>query len=140
MAQGDEGAFERHVGQVRTYNVDYGRVLPVSSRHNLIAGLSLVDLMGQNRIAEFLTELELIGLSARSDPYIDYALRLEHYLMEGSYSKMREEKNHLPHKAFGLFVTRLMDTVREEIADFCERSYTTLTVQAETKILSLDSR
>lgn len=96
-------------------------------------------LMAKNRIGEFHTELELIPSASRSDKYIDYALRLEHYLMEGSYSKIREEKIAAPHELFSYFVDRLMDTMRQEIANCSERAYGSLSVEAAQRILSLAS-
>lgn len=96
-------------------------------------------LMAQNRIGEFHTELELLPPVSCSDKYIDYALRLEHYLMEGSYSKIREEKVAVPHALFSYFVERLMETVRQEIADCSERAYNSLSVEATQRILSLAS-
>lgn len=139
VKEGDDSSFERHVAQAKTYYVDYARALDPSSRQNLILGLNLVRLMAQNRIAEFHTELELVPPEARNDKYIDYALRLEHYLMEGSYSKMREEKDAMPDQAFGHFVDALMITVRKEIAACCERAYDRLDVKAAARMLSLES-
>lgn len=137
VKQEDEVSFERHVSQVKTYYVDYSGVLAVSKRQNLILGLNLMRLMAQNRIAEFHTELELVPADARSDKYIDYALRLEHYLMEGSYSKIREEKIAVPDPLYNLFVDNLMLTVREEIAACSERAYSSLATGVAQKMLSL---
>eukprot|EP00178_Gracilaria_changii_P026585 TRINITY_DN818_c0_g1_i1.p1 TRINITY_DN818_c0_g1~~TRINITY_DN818_c0_g1_i1.p1 ORF type:complete len:151 (+),score=21.75 TRINITY_DN818_c0_g1_i1:534-986(+) len=95
--------------------------------------------MAQNRIAEFHTELELVAPSARGDKYINYPLRLENYLMEGSYSKIREEKIAAPDASFNFFVDMLMNTVREEIAACCERAYKSLTVESARKMLSISS-
>lgn len=111
----------------------------MSPRQNLILGLNLMRLMAQNRIGEFHTELELVPASARTDKYIDYALRLEHHLMEGSYSKLREEKIALPHECFVLFMDNLMVTVREEIADCSQKAYRSLPVESARRMLSLDS-
>lgn len=138
--QKDETAFERHVAQAKTLYVDYANVIAPSSRQTLILGLNLLRLMAQNRIAEFHTELELIPSSNRSDKYIDYALRLEHYLMEGSYSKIRDEKKASPHPVFAYFIDRLMLTVREEIAACCERAYMQLPVDSAMRMLSLADR
>lgn len=141
VAEEDEAGFERHVSQAKTYYVDYASVLPASPRQSLILGLNLVRLMAQNRIAEFHTELELVPPATRGDAMIDYALRLEHYLMEGSYSKMRDEQqaSRMPHPAFGCFVQRLMGTVREEIAACCERAYERLDCAAAMQMLSLQT-
>lgn len=140
MEEEDETSFERHVSQAKTYYVDYATTLEKSPRQSLILGLNLIRLMAQNRIAEFHTELELIPPTTRSDKYIDYALRLEHYQMEGSYSKLRQEKDAIPHPAFTYFVSKLMDTVREEIAACCERAYRSLPVASVGSMLSLNSR
>lgn len=139
LKQEDEMSFERHVAQLKTYYVDYAPVLPPSHNQNLILALNLMRLMAQNRIGEFHTELELVPPVSRSDKYIDYALRLEHYLMEGSYSKIREEKVAVPHALFSYFVDRLMETVRQEIADCSEKAYGSLSVEAAQRILSLGS-
>lgn len=137
VRQEDEVSFERHVAQVKTYYVDYAEVMEQSSRQNLILGLNLLRLMAQNRIAEFHTELELIPSASRSDKYISYPLRLENYLMEGSYSKMREEKIAVPDASFNFFVDMLMVTVREEIAACCERAYKKLECGAAQRMLSI---
>lgn len=139
MKEENEASFERHVAQVKTYYVDFADVIEESSRQNLILGLNLLRLMAQNRIAEFHTELELIAPSARSDKYINYPLRLENYLMEGSYSKMRDEKIAAPDGCFNWFVDMLMVTVREEIAACNERAYKSLPVEAAKRMLSLSS-
>lgn len=139
VKEADEAGFERHVAQAKTYYVDYAKALKPSERQNLILGLNLLRLMAQNRIAEFHTELELVPPESRSDQYIDYALRLEHYLMEGSYSKIREEKNAMPDPIFAHFVDMLMVTVREEIAACCERAYDRLPFEAAKRMLSFDT-
>lgn len=133
----DETLFERHVTQARTYYVDYAGLLPPSPRQNLVLGLNLMRLMAQNRIGEFHTELELIPVPARSDPHIEYVLRLEHCLMEGSYSKLRAERGAMPDPCFVVFVERLMETVRKEMADCCEKAYECLPVAAAVKMLWL---
>lgn len=135
----DEVSFERHVAQVKTYYVDFADVIEESSRQNLILGLNLLRLMAQNRIAELHTELELIAPSARNDKYISYPLRLENYLMEGSYSKMRDEKIAAPDGCFNWFVDMLMVTVREEIAACSERAYKSLSVEGAKRMLSIPS-
>lgn len=136
----DEIAFERHVAQVKTYYVDYVGLIPQSKRQDLILGLNLMRLMAQNRIAEFHTELELVPPASRSGKYIDYALRLEHYLMEGSYSKLREEKISVPDPSFNFFVDNLMLTVREEIAACSERAYRSLPCGSAQRLLSMSTK
>lgn len=139
LKQEDEIAFERHVAQAKTYYVDFAGVIPPSPRQNLVLGLNLMRLMAQNRIGEFHTELELVPQDARDDTYIKYALKLENCLMEGSYSKIREEGISAPDPSFNFFVDELMDTVREEIADCSEKAYASLAADSALRMLSLTS-
>lgn len=139
VKQEDETSFERHFAQVKAYYVDYAGIISQSKRQNLILGLNLMRLMAQNRIAEFHTELELIPTSARADKFIAYTLRLENYLMEGSYPKIREEKISVPDPSFGFFVDNLMVTVREEIAGCSERAYSKLPLESAQRLLSISS-
>lgn len=139
MMHADDISFGRHVAQAKTYYVDYAGAIKPSSRQNLILGLNLIRLMSENRIPEFHTELELIPPSARSDKFIDYALRLEHYLMEGSYSKIRDEKDAMPDPVFAHFVDGLMVGVRTEIAACCERAYERLKLESISKMLYFDT-
>lgn len=138
VKEDDEGSFERHVTQVKSLYVDYASALRSSSRQNLLLGLNLVRLMAHNRIAEFHTELELIPTQSRNDVYIEFALGLEHCLMEGSYTKIRDARHKIPHPAFTAFVDNLMLTVREEIAACCERAYEKLNVNAAASMLAVD--
>ncbi|KAI0559817.1 CSN8/PSMD8/EIF3K [Gracilaria domingensis] len=115
------------------------RETPQSSRQNLILGLNLLRLMAQKRIAEFHTELELVPPSARCDKYINYPLRLENYLMEGSYSKIKEEKIAATDASFTLFVNMLMNTVRQEIAACCKRAIKILGFASAQKMWSISS-
>lgn len=139
VKQEDDVAFERQVAQAKTFYVDYAGILPASSRQTLIQGLNLMRLVAQNRIAEFHTELELVPAALRSDSFIEYALRLEQYLMEGSYSKIREATMATPDSSFEFFVDMLMITVREEIASCSQRAYAELSTEVACKLLSLSS-
>lgn len=127
------------MAQAKTYYVDFATVIPPSGRQNLILGLNLMRLMAQNRIGEFHTELELVPSDAREDTYIKYALKLENCLMEGSYSKIREEGISAPHPSFNFFVDNLMITVREEIADCSQKAYTSLAADSAMRMMSIAS-
>lgn len=122
---------------MKSFYVDYTSIIAQSDRQNLILGLNLMRLMAQNRIAEFHTELELVPNTLRKDKYISYVLRLENYLMEGSYAKIREEKISVPHESFNFFVDNLMITVREEIAACSEKAYNSLAMASAQRVLSI---
>lgn len=139
IRQEDELGFERHVSRVKTYYVDYAGVLPPSKRRNLILGLNLMRLLAQNRIGEFHTELELVPADARADAHIAYALNLEQYLMEGSYSRIALERAKAPDASFGFFLDMLMLTMREKIAACAEQAYESISCEAAGKMLGIDS-
>jgi 26S proteasome regulatory subunit N12 len=141
IKQEDAVSFERHVSQAKTLYVDYADILPVSPSQHLILGLNLMRLLAQNRIAEFHTELELIPRSATSHPAIAYVLRLEQYLMEGSYAKITAACDPSPaaarpDPAFSFFGAILMGAVRDEIAACSEKAYKTLSVTVAKELLS----
>lgn len=139
VRQEDPEGFERHVSRVKTYYVDYSGVLAPSSLQNLILGLNLMRLLAQNRIGEFHTELELVPADARGDAHISFALTLEQYLMEGSYSRLASARAAMPDPTFAFFVGMLMDGMREKIAACSEHAYQSLSVEAAAKLLSLSS-
>ena len=60
IKQGDEAAFERNYSQLRVYYSDARALLAPSGQEAALAGLNLLRLLVQNRIAEFHTELEVV--------------------------------------------------------------------------------
>jgi hypothetical protein len=61
----DTAAFERFIAQLKSYYFDE-HALPRSQREYLLLGLNLLNLLSQNRIAEFHVELEVHTLALRS--------------------------------------------------------------------------
>lgn len=139
IRQEDDALFERHVAQCKTYYLDYAGIIENSARQNLIMALNLMRLLAQNRIAEFHTELELIPVEVRSDPYVRYVLGLEQFLMEGSYAKIASAGLEPPDPSFAFFTSVLMGTVRDEIASCSEKAYKQITIPVARNILSLSS-
>lgn len=138
VKQEDAVGFERHVARVKTYYVDYGAVFKPSKHRSIILGLNLLRLLAQNRIAEFHTELELVPADVRADNFIDYPCTLEQFLMEGSYSRVTSAAAQMPDPSFKFFVTMLMSSMREKIAACAEKAYKELSLEAASKLLSLD--
>lgn len=139
IKQEDTVGFERHLSQAKTYYFDYADVLEQSSKQNLILALNLMRLLAQNRIAEFHTELELVPAASRTDPSVSYVLRLEQYLMEGSYSKITSAGDAMPDESFEFFLSMLTVTVRDEIAACSEQAYKKLSIPVAMKLLSFSS-
>jgi len=95
-------------------------------------------LLAQNRIAEFHTELELLTDEIRQDPCVVFARKLETYVQEGSYSKIIECRGSVPHPLVGHFLDILMETIRDEAADCCERAYTWLPAPYARRLLLIE--
>lgn len=143
----DEEAFERHVAKTKTLYNDYntitsqGRqvIMPKSEKQNLILGLNLLFLLSQNRMAEFHTELELIPIEMHSNLFVKHPVTLEQYLMEGSYNKVIAAQHTPPAESYKYFMSILITTVKDEIAECCERAYQSLSVAEAQSMLMCES-
>ncbi|KAF1780495.1 26S proteasome non-ATPase regulatory subunit Rpn12 [Phytophthora cactorum] len=113
----DMTAFERSMIQLKIY---YNCGLEPSPLHYPILGTRLLQLLVENRMAEFHNELELLPEQSRQDPNIAFAVKLEQYLMEGTYNKVLESRTNVPNPYFPFFLSQLLQTVRENIADCAE--------------------
>ncbi|KAF1780485.1 HAD-like domain [Phytophthora cactorum] len=76
---------------------------------------------------------------SRQDPNIAFAVKLEQYLMEGTYNKVLESRTNVPNPYFPFFLSQLLQTVRENIADCAEVAYQCLTLADAQKMLIFDS-
>ena len=137
--------FERYMSQLKSYYFDYKNILKESMYTYNLLGLNLLNLLAQNRLAEFHTELELLPVEKFADEkvsnvYISYPVSLEQYLMEGSYHKVFLSKDSLPAPNYRFFVNVLMETIREEIAACAETAYDKIAVAEAAKVLGLDTQ
>lgn len=98
-------AFIRYVQQVTPF-YDAGVVSNGTENRSKITGLYLLLLLTQGRYAEFHSELEAIGTGqAEKDKFLGYPIRLERWLMEGSYDQVWKAIRHgeVPSEEFGVF-------------------------------------
>ena len=58
------------------------------------------------------SQLELLGEEERANEAIAFPIRLEQYLMVGSYNQVLEAKASMPNASFDFFMALLLDTVR----------------------------
>lgn len=116
-------AFQRYVAQVKSYYFDYSTQLPDSAYKYHILGLNLLNLLAQNRLAEFHTEMELLSVEELKNIYIKHPVSLEQFLMEGSFHKVFISKGNVPAQNYSYFIDILIDTIREEIASCAEKAY-----------------
>ncbi|KAI7368310.1 hypothetical protein KC328_g18152 [Hortaea werneckii] len=75
------------------------------------------------------------------DDFIQYPVRLEQALMEGSYDKVWGETKgeRVPSDEFGVFSEVLINTIRSEIASCSERAYPSLPISNAKNLLFLES-
>eukprot|EP00697_Spironema_sp_BW2_P013298 gnl/Spiro4/3323_TR1618_c0_g1_i1.p1 gnl/Spiro4/3323_TR1618_c0_g1~~gnl/Spiro4/3323_TR1618_c0_g1_i1.p1 ORF type:complete len:270 (+),score=44.95 gnl/Spiro4/3323_TR1618_c0_g1_i1:70-879(+) len=142
-AQSVQG-FERNFCQLKPFYFDLGGSLPASPLMHPILGLNLLRLLVESRMSEFHTELELIPAADRQNPSIEFPLKLERSLMEGSYQKvMAAQLNgaNVPvvAESFSFFMNVLRDTVREEIADCFDKAYSSLSIASMQEMLMFSS-
>jgi 26S proteasome regulatory subunit N12 len=121
------------------YNNNTRTLLPESTEKWEVVGLYLLYLLSSNRIADFHTELELVPVENQNNKFIKYTIRLEQELMEGSYSQVWDASQHAPAASYLLFVSSLVDAVRERIMSCCEKAYSDLSIINATKLLNLQS-
>lgn len=88
-------AFTRYVQQLQPfYELPSSKLPPNLPERNKVTGLSLLLLLTQGRYAEFHSELESLANreggsgDVESDRYLGYSIRLERWLMEGSYDRV----------------------------------------------------
>lgn len=110
----DPEAFTRYVAQLAPFYELPASVLPPSlAERNRVTGLYLLLLLTQGRYAEFHSELE--SLAAREgggatadvegDRFLGYPIRLERWLMEGSYDRVWKamKSREVPSEEFAVF-------------------------------------
>lgn len=113
-----------------------------------ITGLYLLLLLSDGDYAGFHTLLETLEVAAaqsgkglEEDEFIQYPIRLERALMEGSYDRVWGEtkSERVPSEEFGLFSEVLIGTIRKEIASCSEKAYPSIPVSDAKSLLFLDS-
>ncbi|EAQ92141.1 hypothetical protein CHGG_00376 [Chaetomium globosum CBS 148.51] len=146
----DPDAFTRYVAQLRPFY----ELLPVGGgggeegERNKVTGLYLLLLLTQGLYGEFHSELEALsagggGVDVEGDRYLGYPVRLERWLMEGSYDRVWKamKKGEVPCEEFGVFseLQILTSQIRSEIASSSERAYPSLPLSSTKSLLFLQS-
>ncbi|KFH45753.1 26S proteasome regulatory subunit-like protein [Hapsidospora chrysogenum ATCC 11550] len=141
-------AFTRYVQQLQPfYELPSSRLPPNLPERNKVTGLSLLLLLTQGRYAEFHSELESLanreggGGDVESDRYLGYPIRLERWLMEGSYDRVWKamKSSEVPCDEYSVFSEILKNQIRSEIAGSSERAYPSLPISSTKSLLFLDS-
>ncbi|KND90900.1 26S proteasome regulatory subunit RPN12 [Tolypocladium ophioglossoides CBS 100239] len=143
-------AFTRYVQQLQPfYELPSARLAPNFPERNKVTGLSLLLLLTQGRYAEFHSELESLanrdgGGSAgdvEGDRYLGYPIKLERWLMEGSYDRVWKamKSSEVPCDEYSVFSEILKNQIRSEIASSSERAYPSLPISSTKSLLFLNS-
>jgi 26S proteasome regulatory subunit N12 len=147
-------AFVRNVAQLRPfYELPTSVLYPDgsgsvsvagSSERNKVTGLYLLLLLTEGRYAEFHSELELLTLrewAVETDKFLAYPVRLERWLMEGSYDRVWKmmKSREVPCEEYGVFSDILTQQIRSEIASSSERAYPKLPISSTKSLLFLES-
>jgi len=106
IEKGDVASFERYVAQLRSYYQDYisQHGLPDSANRAHILGLNLLNLLAQNRLAEFHLELQLLNLNEiQTNKFLKFPVEYEEFLMQGSYNKIFKQFQNLPAENYQIF-------------------------------------
>uniref|UniRef100_A0A0A9AIP4 26S proteasome non-ATPase regulatory subunit 8 n=1 Tax=Arundo donax TaxID=35708 RepID=A0A0A9AIP4_ARUDO len=135
----DQDAFERNLCQLKAFYIDTCGMIPPSPDEYPFLGLNLLWLLAENKIAEFHTDLELLPLEALDHPCIRYVLKLEQSFMEGTYNRLFNARQAVPHETYVYFMDHLTETVRYEIADCSGQAYDYLPISDAKKMLMLTS-
>ncbi|KAK2045105.1 GANP/Nin1/mts3/eIF-3 p25 family protein [Colletotrichum somersetense] len=143
-------AFTRYVQQLQPFYELPSNLLPPNlPDRNKVTGLYLLLLLTQGRYAEFHSELESLAnregggdsSAVEGDKFLGYPIRLERWLMEGSYDRVWNalKSREVPSEEYGVFSEILTFQIRSEIASSSERAYPSLPISSAKSLLFLDS-
>ncbi|ETS75546.1 hypothetical protein PFICI_12490 [Pestalotiopsis fici W106-1] len=143
-------AFKRYVQQLQPfYELPSSQLKPNPEARNKVTGLYLLLLLTEGRYDIFHSELESLSMrvgnggfeSIEADRYLGYPIKLERWLMEGSYDRVWKamKKGEVPSEEFGIFSQILTSQIRSEIASSSERAYPSLPLSSTKSLLFLDS-
>ncbi|KAL2751909.1 hypothetical protein ACRALDRAFT_1073210 [Sodiomyces alcalophilus JCM 7366] len=142
----DPDAFTRYVQQLQPFYELPADILPPNApERNKVTGLYLLLLLTQGRYAEFHSELESLACrdsgGDETDRYLGYPIRLERWLMEGSYDRVWKatQSREVPCEEYNVFSEILTSEIRAEIASSSERAYPSLPLSSTKSLLFLDS-
>ncbi|KAK3724391.1 regulatory particle non-ATPase [Vermiconidia calcicola] len=144
----DTDAFTRYYQQLQPFYSlsDNSQALGRQSNQSKVTGLYLLLLLSVGDYAGFHTVLEGLEQSSgkehlEKDEFIQYPVRLEQALMEGSYDKVWGETKgeRVPSEEYAVFSEVLINTIRSEIASCSERAYPSLPISNAKNLLFLDS-
>ncbi|KAI9658107.1 MAG: regulatory particle non-ATPase [Trizodia sp. TS-e1964] len=144
----DAPAFTRYFFQLQPF-YEVGGGAP-SAAQSKVTGLYLLLLLSQGDYAAFHTQLESLQMGAAAaaggarvedDVFVGYPVKLERWLMEGSYDKVwaATKSAGVPADEYAVFSEVLNATIRNEIASCSEKAYASLPISNAKNLLFLES-
>ena len=125
---------------LKSYYDEFENIIGKSQRKNTILGLYLLYLLSYNKISQYHTEIELIPQEdIDNNIYIKVPVSLETYFVQGSYQKILQQKQNVPHLAYYFFIEKFEDAIRYEIARSAERSYDSLKLRDMQKMFMIET-
>jgi len=109
--------------------------LPLSQLKRKVQGLHLMFLLVENRLSDFHCMLEGCTPEDLADMQVGFAVKLERELMVGSYDQFLSSNSALPDPTYEFFMSSLLSTIRDNVADAMEVSYSTLKTSDAQKML-----
>ncbi|KAF2115476.1 DNA replication and checkpoint protein-domain-containing protein [Lophiotrema nucula] len=147
----DPVSFTRYFQQLQPfYSLPDNVLSKQASERSKVTGLYLLLLLSDGDYAGFHTLLETLEVEVSAnggnkgledDVFIQYPIRLERALMEGSYDRVWGETKgeRVPSEEFALFSEVLIGTIRKEIASCSEKAYPSIPISDAKSLLFLDS-
>ncbi|KAH9904547.1 SAC3/GANP/Nin1/mts3/eIF-3 p25 family-domain-containing protein [Xylariomycetidae sp. FL2044] len=150
-------AFTRYVSQLQPFyelplssGADNNSSSSTDQQRNRVTGLYLLLLLTEGRYGEFHSELEVLSTreggragaaAVEGDRFLGYPIKLERWLMEGSYDRVWKamKSREVPSEEYGVFSEILTSQIRSEIASSSERAYPSLPLSSTKSLLFLDS-
>ncbi|KAM3134181.1 hypothetical protein pb186bvf_013699 [Paramecium bursaria] len=100
-------------------------------------GIYLLYLLSYNKFAKYYAQIELLPKEAFNNDLINFVLRLEQELSIGDYSQLYQYKESGQAGLQSVFLERIIDTIRLQIALSANASYERLTVQDALLLLGI---
>jgi len=143
----DPESFTRYFQQLQPfYDLPAESLSREGSNKSKITGLYLLLLLSQGDYAGFHTVLESLeaadgGKGIENDVFIQHPVKLEQWLMEGSYDRVwaATKNEHVPSEEYAVFSDVLIGTIRAEIASCSEKAYPSLPISNAKNLLFLPS-
>jgi len=143
-------SFTRYFQQLQPFYALSSSQLPTeNSQQSRVTGLYLLLLLSTGDYGGFHTMLETLEMARANagrkrledDDFIQYPVRLEQALMEGSYDRVWQQTkaSNVPGEEYAIFSGFLINTIRDEIASCSEKAYASIPIANAKNLFFLDS-